>query len=320
MSADNKKQEGSTEPTPKCSDDTPNLPTVQVMYRAQLINEPTQTEGEKKSDGPPKLPTLPSLVTKPQMQHFQDLGLGKGVNIADPKPWANRSSFQVRNVTEDIIDGSDEGGAYEGYETEVESAFNAYFQMESSLAIPNSPVSIGVDTEQSRTVSTSRRTVGKRVLTRTIAYKAEKAVSFMNPFERHMITWILTWTLQRVKDAKCKQLKEEIGKIKTTDAKTVQDEKMTEDETTDGKTVQDKKMTEDESPITTQIVAAIDKALTDGVQESLQAFMNTFRITHYVSAIHLGASSYYVYTEEEYNTEVKSKASVTVPNLGKTLY
>ena len=102
MSADNKKQEGSTEPTPKCSDDTPNLPTVQVMYRAQLINEPTQTEGEKKSDGPPKLPTLPSLVTKPQMQHFQDLGLGKGVNIADPKPWANRSSFQVRNVTEDI--------------------------------------------------------------------------------------------------------------------------------------------------------------------------------------------------------------------------
>ena len=298
MSAENRKQEGSTEPTP---------PTVQVVYRAQLVNEPTQTEGEKKSDDPPKLQTLPSLVTEHQLQHFQDLGLGKGVNIADPKPWANRSSFQVRQVTEDIITGSDEGGAYEGYETEVESAFNAHFQMESSLAIPNSPVSIGVDTEQSRTVSTSRRTVGKRVITRTIAYKAEKAVSFMNPLERHMIAWILTWTLQHMKDkgTKLEQLKEKIGKMI---------------KATDGKTDQDEKMTEEESPITTQIMAAIDKALTDGVQESLQAFMNTFRLTHYVSAIHLGASSYYVYTEEEYNTEVKSKMSVTVPNAGKTLH
>ena len=162
------------------------------------------------------------------------------------------------------------------------------------------------DRDYTRTVSTSRRTVGKRVITRTIAYKAEKAVSFMNPLERHMIAWILMWTLQHMKDkdAKLEQLKEKIGKIKATD----------------GKTDQDEKMTEEESPITTQIVAAIDKALTDGVQESLQAFMNTFRLTHYVSAIHLGASSYYVYTEEEYNTEVKSKMSVIVPNAGKTLY
>ena len=304
MSGDNRRKDGSTKPTLKCSDDPPNLPNEQILYmRPRLVDESTQTEADSISDDPPKLPTLPSLVTKHQLRHFQDLGLGRGVNIADPKPWANRSSFQVREVSMDTITGSDEGGAYEGYETEVESAFNAHFQMESFLAIPNSPISIGVDTEQSRTVSTSRRTVGKRVITRTIAYKADKEVCCMNPFERHMISWILAWTLQHLKDKECN--KEDLEKMINA---------------TDGGTGHDKITTERGAGNTEKIVKVINDALKDGVKESLQAFMNTFRITHYVSAIHLGASSYYVYTEEEYNAEVKSKTSVTVPNAGKTLH
>ena len=85
MSAENRKQEGSTEPTP---------PTVQVVYRAQLVNEPTQTEGEKKSNHPPKLQTLPSLVTEPQLQHFQDLGLGKGSTSPTPSHGPTEARFK----------------------------------------------------------------------------------------------------------------------------------------------------------------------------------------------------------------------------------
>ena len=262
------------------------------------ITELTPIPVKVSDDASKQLPTLPSLVTEHQLQHFKDLGLGRGVNIADPKPWTNRSSFRVRGVTLDDITGSDEGSAYEGYENEVESTFNIHFAMESSFNVPNSPVSIGVDVEQSRTVSTSRRTVGRRVITRTITYKAEKEVSPMNPFEKH----VLTWLLQQVRD-----------KLSATDVKAV--ESLLKIRLEEVKESDLEEVMETLKKHKKEVMKALKKHKKE-IKAILQSFIDTFRVTHYVNAIHLGAASYYVYTEEEYHSAVKSKIHMTVPNAG----
>lgn len=261
---------------------------------------PTEASGE-----PPTLPTLPELITKPQLQHFQDLGLGRGVNIADPKPWSNRSSYQVREVRIENITASDEGSAYEGYETEVESTFNAHFKMESSFNIPNSPVSVGIDAEQSRNVSTSRKAAGRRVLTRTIAYKAEGEVEDENPLEVRIARWIL------------KQKGETDQTALTTDPKSEEDDEKA------AKEQEKRKIDQAARSFLQRMIKDLKSEGEDKMSvkeqhgKDLEAFIKNFRMTHYISAINLGATVYQTYTEKQYQSITKSKTHSTIPLVGK---
>ena len=102
-----------------------------------------------------------------------DLGLGRGIDATNSKPWMNKSAFQVRRVTAESLLGTEEGGSLQVYEREVTSILSHHTELKASVVIPKSPVEIGVDAEQSRSVSTSRRTVGRKIVNRTISFQSD---------------------------------------------------------------------------------------------------------------------------------------------------
>ena len=139
--------------------------------------------------------------------HFEDLGLGRGVDATDLTPWLNRSAFQVRQVTQANIIGTEEGDLLKGFVNEVESV--QHLQASLRASVPASElVTIGIDSELSRKYSESQKSVGKKIITRTIAFRAgfkdiddgkrivrhgkalkEKDTSRQS-FESHLVKWI----------------------------------------------------------------------------------------------------------------------------------
>jgi hypothetical protein len=114
------------------------------------------------------------LVLSPdEVQRFTDLGLGRGVDIANKSPWTNKSSFQVCEVTLDNIMGTDEGGLLQTYHTRLESHSDFHAQLKSSVSVPNTPVSFGLEGELSRSSISSKEVVGKKVTNRTISFKVD---------------------------------------------------------------------------------------------------------------------------------------------------
>jgi len=102
------------------------------------------------------------------------LGLGRGIDASDPKlslVEQNFAGFQVRNVLRENIIGTDEGSALHTYQKEVISAFTLQAQLKASIPVPQAPVAIGVDSEQSKSVSSTKRVVGCKVLVRTISFR-----------------------------------------------------------------------------------------------------------------------------------------------------
>ena len=132
----------------------------------QTTEQQQQTEqkkvGGKKCDSKPapagrKPKKAEAVLTKDEIQRVIDLGLGRGMDATNPKPWLNKSSFQVRRVAIENVIGTEEGGALQSYKREVTSVQTQQTDLKASVTIPQSPVTIGVDAEQSRSVSSRRR-------------------------------------------------------------------------------------------------------------------------------------------------------------------
>ena len=108
------------------------------------------------------------------VQRFTDLGLGRGIDATRNKPWIDKPSVQVRPLVFNRLIGTEEGGSVVAYESHVSSVQTLQLSMKQSVTAPTSvPVKIGLDGESSRSVCTSRRVVGRRVLNRTISFKEE---------------------------------------------------------------------------------------------------------------------------------------------------
>ncbi len=104
---------------------------------------------------------------------LEELGLGRGVNGTNPRPWINKSSFQVRladNGKENLI-GTNEGGMLRDFVEEVTSIKNQTAKLDLSITVPNAPVTIGVGADLSRTWTKTQKAFGRQVLTRTIAFQ-----------------------------------------------------------------------------------------------------------------------------------------------------
>ena len=83
---------------------------------------------------------------------------------------------------------------YQGFVNEVEST--RHFQTSLSASVPaNQLVSLGIDSELSRSYSVSQKSVGRKIITRTISFRA----NFDRPskegeednFERRLSNWIM---------------------------------------------------------------------------------------------------------------------------------
>ena len=275
-----------------------------------------------------------AVVSPGEIGRIVDLGLGRGVDITKTSPWLDKSSFQVRPVDLDNIIGTEEGGSLQNYEREIVSIQEQQGELKTSIAIPQSPVMIGVDAEQSRSHATTRRSVGKKVVNRTISFRADfhdapksytgdphqarkeasldskstsrggllpspplstDEESFLvqkSPcltdegsmtFEERLCKWILERVIHR---SHLRAMQSMISMGKTS-------------------------LTASEVPDITAPIESIGKYIQvctheerKEVVKDCKDFVYHFRITHYVSAIELGAAEYRVMSEDEYTTRV----------------
>ena len=141
--------------------------TSQQTTQQQQQQQKVTTEKKKKSSRTEASISKPAKKAEPvltcaEIDRMIDLGLGRGIDSTDCMPWTNKGAFQVRRVTAESVIGTEEGGALQRYECEVSSVTMHQTDLKTSVAVPQAPVQVGIDAEQSRTVSSTRRTVGKK--------------------------------------------------------------------------------------------------------------------------------------------------------------
>ena len=288
----------------------------------------TTTTKAKTTKTTPKPRKAEAVLTEKEMGRMVDLGLGRGIDGTHPTPWLNKSSFQVRNCTLENIIGTEEGGALQSYEREVSSVSTQQSSLKSSVTIPQAPVTIGMDAEQSRSYTTTRKVVGKKVLNRTISFRAdfedlpqtragdaklasvdmtegiykteeeetEKSAGDVQQtytFEERLSRWVIERILQR----------ESIIELKLAD---------------EGKPIPKRMFQPGGQNPVTDLAEFLRSSSVDERKEIVSDcadFVRYFRITHYVSAIELGAAQYRVFSENEYYTRVRATGTLGIEAL-----
>lgn len=265
----------------------------------------------------------PCVLTPEEVRRMVDLGLGRGVDATSPSPWLSKSAFQVREVTPHNILGTEEGGVLQSYSHEMVSTQSMQTKLSASVPI-SQQVSVGVDAELSRSYSTSRRSVGKKIITRSISYRADfddlvrrksmdyprdvsgrgksgsesisRAVSFSSgseerPFEPTFEQRLSRWILERL-------IEEEVEGADELDL-------------------------EEEDFDPTEALATFVAEWPSGnmadvkrlIAQKCREFVNHFSITHYVSSLELGAAKYRVMSEEQYQMQMGLKGSLGVEQM-----
>lgn len=246
----------------------------------------------------------PSALKKSEILRLIDFGLGRGVDATNATPWANKSAFQVRPVTTKNILATEEGGTLHSYEREVWSSVSLHANLKVGVEVPIpsiAPVEIGADAELSRSKSFHRKTVGKKVVNRSVSFMSDyhdvnveknptdgaggvtqstdddnkqqsdstaEAHSDLPSFEQRLSEWILE---------KLKPDKEVSSKPTSELADFISDSNE-----------QQKKL----------------------VLLYCYQFVRHFKITHYVSTIDIGALEYTVSTETEFNMTIGGGGSL----------
>ncbi|XP_019850062.1 PREDICTED: uncharacterized protein LOC109580917 [Amphimedon queenslandica] len=241
------------------------------------------------------------VVSEEEIYRYVDLGLGCGVDGTSRKPWLNKTSFQARHVTFDNIIGRDEGGAMQGYEKEISSFQALQCEITTSIDRPNKPLTIGADSELSRSVNSSRRAIGRQIINRTISFKddfvdaphSDETISEKTGgssdiqnhwnFEQRLAHWII----QRLKASwqQPQSVTTSVSAVKLLPPLTLPTETV-----------------KGNCPLT-DLLFVIEQHRKPDLQliiKGCEEFLDYFRVTHYVSAIELGAAEYQVFTEHEY--------------------
>ena len=265
------------------------------------------------------------VIEESEIGRFVDLGLGRGVDATKPSPWLSKSSFQVREVTFDNIIGTEEGGLVNNFEEVVESV--QQLQTNMSASVPASQqVSVGVDSELSRSYSKTKKSVGTKVLTRTISFRAD----FDDICVRR----------RKGKGGKGRSVPQRAltlpeGDVATAEAKAAlvradsgEDHEPTFEErlskwiidhlnSSSSKALDDLEkggvVSEDANPIDKMIaLTELGKVTRKDLRPLCHDFVAATCITHYVCGIELGAAKYKVMSEEEVQTKLKTKGKIGV--------
>ena len=314
------------------------MATQEQQKTEQTKKAATKSSGSKKTTTPAPTSSGPAqpVITDDEVSRMIDLGLGRGVDATHASPWSMKSSFQVRQVTLDNIIGTEEGGALQAYEREISSVTTQQSTLKSSISVPQAPISISLEGEYSRSSSSMRKAVGKQVINRTISFRADfddipqglvhndsdphkpekeiddtdtgsatsnlysgrrvsvAVVQTQFTFEQRLAEWILDRVLQRWEKA-CSQARES------------------------GNPEPKRPTIVGVNPIA-DIAEYLKEASTDDkkhVFHDCTNFVRHFRITHYVSAIQLGAAEYRVLSENEYYKKVSSSGTFGLEAVAK---
>jgi hypothetical protein len=282
-------------------------------------------------------------MKKGEEESFQDLGLGRGVDATNPTPWLNKRPLQIREVYYDDIIGTEEGNLYQGFVNEVEST--QHFQTNLSASVPvNQLVNLGIDSELSRSYSVSQKSVGRKITTRTISFRApfdkicetpQESADTQNdtpraqgsadgqsgkitkkkprakPFEDRLKEWI---GQQRKEEAEKKRLLE--GQV--------QQNRGIQQQGAQGNVLEGQQVgIQQNGGIQQQgaqgkVMIKLDdetRLTSEECFDLCYKFVSTFSVTHYVHSLELGASYYRVMSLEEYSTKFSSKAKLGVGQL-----
>ena len=274
-----------------------------------------------------------AALTAAEIDRMIDLGLGRGIDATDSKPWINKSAFQVRRVTAEGVLGTEEGGSLQSYEREVTSVLSHQTDLKASVIVPQSPVQIGMDAEQSRSVSSTRRTVGKKVLNRSISFRSdfsdvpqvgvsgkshregkqhkegedkeeeedpEESVADIQEvfltFEQRLSKWIVKRVLQR-QELTAQQAEvagRTVGKPKFVANSTAQSDPVTD---------------------LSYFLYVSNEEERKKIIHDCYDFVKYFRITHYVSSIELGAVEYRVFSETDFNSTIGAGGALAIEKL-----
>ena len=313
-----------------------------------------------------RAPRIISQDDEGERGRFVDLGLGRGVDASDPNPWLNKTSFQVRNVLRENIIGTDEGSALHTYQKEVISAFTLQAQLKASIPVPQAPIAIGVDSEQSKSVASTKRVVGCKVLVRTISFREgfedipyTEQLSYShqneenagkNSKQEELLTFeerLGRWIARRM--AANSQLCDRFEKFKKAGFDEKEggvDEKKDESKPRGRQQQNERKdaigwrmleytaktalsgphLASPTSPASPELpdecaddVTKLNKDLKVEVEKAVRKFVETFHITHYVSALSLGAVEYSVFSEEQYSSRFHAKTSLGLDAAGASV-
>ena len=274
-----------------------------------------------------------AVISPSEIVRVVDLGLGRGLDITKRAPWLDKSSFQVRPVHLDNIIGTEEGGSLQNYEREIVSVQDQRGELKASISCQQSPVSIGVDAEQARSHVSTRRSVGKKVVNRTISFRADfhdaPRSCTRDPREAKREAYFSDKAVSSVQVRSGTPNKPTLEEpiIPNLKPQYGEDGVLTFEERLCGwilervlqrtqQRAMQAVMEKAEPPVecsldTSAPVKAVGKFIHECTHEERKEivkdckdFVHYFRITHYVCAIELGAAEYRVMSEEEYVTRV----------------
>ena len=222
------------------------------------------------------------MVAEEEIPRFAELGLGRGVDSTNVSPWINKSAFQVRNPTVQNLIGTDEGGLLQSYKSSISGVVDIQEELKASVSTPNTPVSLGVEGELSRSCHASRKAVGRKVINRIISFRVGQEDSdkslpkCMVTFEEFLSQWIL-------------------NRINTREEK-----------------LADSKIEEDAGFTLNTYLSSASKKDTALVVDDCSNFIRLYGVTHYVTSISLGASEHTVVTESLYSQMVKEGFDISI--------
>ena len=249
------------------------------------------------------------VLTYSEVQRYQDLGLGRGVNVTDPQMWRNKSPFQIRNVCPNLsnIIGTEESGLKEKYEKEVSTVATQQLKIKLSLDEPSSRVKIGMDAHNSQSTSSTKIIAGMKVHTRTISFQIDfddlplyasvdkigvevpTLDSEPDESEKRFETNLYSWILERIRDRQSKSDKEGDfpGKIEILVGE-----------------CSPSKLSDYLNKVSEQSTEL------KAVANDCKVFVKDLGITHYVSALELGALKYSVSTTSSQQQKLGAGANL----------
>jgi hypothetical protein len=268
------------------------------------------------------------VITIEQIGAFEDLGLGRGVDATNPTPWLNKSAFQVRQVTYNNIIGTEEGNLFQGFVNEVESTQNLQTNLKASIPL-SQQVNLGIDSELSRSYSSTQKSVGRKIITRTIAFR-DNSDDTSEVSKSQISAGQMSGQGKNVEKGQPGIENSDHDQDSTEGSPAKKDQEIQKKDQANGQAVANfedhltawinQRIKDDDEIEKIEIEEvtgkdsrdskSVDKCTGKELSELCYKFVKTFSITHYVHSLELGASHYRVMSEEEYNLKISSKGSL----------
>ena len=238
-----------------------------------------------------------------EIENFQQLGLGRGVDATSLTPWQNITSQQMREVTPHNVVVTRENAKNEYYRDEICSEKKHHEKVMASVEDPNGTVQLGVFAENFRSKSRDAIVEGYKAQTRSVVFRDEVIDVWTPPDEASMSLTarvplaIIDESLASTEENLCRVILSYIEYRQKHDMKASKPRK--------DKPIKDL-VGDDPATKLGDYLQSLDKDSkeTEEIMKACSVFVNQIQVTHYVHALELGAYKCQVSNKVERGKEV----------------